>query len=63
MRLRELGWTDGQNIAIEYRWAEGRESRYAQFAAELVQRNVDIIVTAGTSAVLAVMKATSARKL
>jgi len=59
MRLRELGWTDGQNIAIEYRWAEGRESRYAQFAAELVQRNVDIIVTAGTSAVLAVMKATS----
>jgi putative ABC transport system substrate-binding protein len=59
MRLRELGWADGQNIAIEYRWAEGRESRYAQFAAELVQRNVDIIVTAGTPAVLAVMKATS----
>jgi len=59
MRLRELGWTDGQNIAIEYRWAEGHESRYAQFAAELVQRNVDIIVTSGTSAVLAVMKATS----
>jgi putative ABC transport system substrate-binding protein len=59
MRLRELGWTDGQNIAIEYRWAEGHESRYAQFAAELVQRKVDIIVTAGTTAVLAVMKATS----
>jgi putative ABC transport system substrate-binding protein len=59
LRLRELGWTDGQNIAIEYRWAEGRESRYAEFAAELVQRNVDIIVTAGTPAVLAVMKATS----
>jgi putative tryptophan/tyrosine transport system substrate-binding protein len=59
IRLRELGWMDGQNIAIEYRWAEGRESRYAQFAAELVQRNVDIIVTAGTPAVLAVMKATS----
>jgi len=59
MRLRELGWADGQNITIEYRWAEGRESRYTQFAAELVQRNVDIIVTAGTPAVLAVMKATS----
>jgi putative ABC transport system substrate-binding protein len=59
LRLRELGWTDGQNIAIEYRWAEGRESRYAEFAAELVQRKVDIIVTAGTTAVLAVMKATS----
>jgi hypothetical protein len=58
-RLRELGWNDGQNLAIEYRWAEGREDRYAAFAAELVQRKVDIIVTAGTPAVLAVMKATS----
>jgi putative tryptophan/tyrosine transport system substrate-binding protein len=58
-RLRELGWSDGRNIAIEYRWAEGREERYAEFAAELVRRKVDIIVTAGTPAVLAVMKATS----
>jgi putative ABC transport system substrate-binding protein len=58
-RLRELGWTDGQNIVIEYRWAEGRESRYAEFAAELVRRKVDIIVTAGTPAVLAAMKATT----
>jgi hypothetical protein len=32
-RLRELGWTDGRNLAIEYRWAEGRNERYAQNAA------------------------------
>ena len=58
-RLRELGWIEGSNIAIEYRWAEGREERYAEFAAELVQRKVDIIVTAGTTAVMSVKKATS----
>ena len=58
-RLRELGWIDGRNIAIEYRWAEGRDDRYAAFAAEFVQRGVDVIVTAGTSATMSVMKATS----
>ena len=58
-RLRELGWIDGRNIAIEYRWAEGREDRYAEFAAELVRRKVDIIVTGGTPAVIALMKETS----
>ena len=47
-RLRELGWIDGRDIAIEYRWAEGRDDRYAAFAAEIVQRRVDVIVTAGT---------------
>ena len=59
LRLRELGWIDGRNIAIEYRWAEGREDRYAEFAAELVRRKVEVIVTAGTPAVIALMKATS----
>ena len=58
-RLRELGWIDGRNIAIEYRWAEGRDDRYAAFAAEFVQRKVDVIVTAGTTATMAVKKATS----
>src|SRR5262245_60751979 len=58
-RLRELGWVDGRNVNIEYRWAEGREERYAQFAAEFVNRKVDVIVTAGTPAVIALMKATS----
>jgi putative ABC transport system substrate-binding protein len=59
-RLRELGWVDGRNIVIEYRWAEGRGDRYAEFAAELVRLNVDVIVTSGTAPVIAVMKATSA---
>jgi putative ABC transport system substrate-binding protein len=58
-RLRELGWIEGSNIGIEYRWAQGRDDRYAEFAAELAQRNVDVIVTAGTTAVMAVKKATS----
>jgi putative ABC transport system substrate-binding protein len=58
-RLQELGWVDGHNIAIEYRWAEGHQDRYAQFAAEFVRLKVDIIVTAGTEAAMAVKKATS----
>ena len=58
-RLRELGWIDGRDIAIEYRWAEGRDDRYAAFAAEFVQRRVDVIVTAGTAATMSVKKATS----
>src|SRR5215471_7067115 len=58
-RLRELGWIDGRDIAIEYRWAEGRDDRYAAFAAEFVQRRVDVIVTAGTTPTMSVKKATS----
>lgn len=57
-RLRELGWVDGRNLTIEYRWAEGVGSRYTQFAAEMVEKKVNLIVTAGTGAVIAVMKAT-----
>ena len=55
-RLRELGWIDGHNIAIEYRWGEGRDDLYAAFAAEFVQRRVDVIVTAGTTATMSVKK-------
>jgi ABC-type uncharacterized transport system substrate-binding protein len=58
-RLRELGWIDGQNIAIEYRWAEGREDCYAEFADEFVRRKVDVIVTASTAAVAAAKNATT----
>jgi putative tryptophan/tyrosine transport system substrate-binding protein len=58
-RLRELGWIDGYNLTIEYRWAEGREDRYNELAADLVRRKVDVIVTGGTSAVIAVKQATS----
>ena len=58
-RLRELGWVDGRNMTIEYRWAEGRADQYARHAAELVQMNVNVIVTAGTGPIITVMKATS----
>jgi putative ABC transport system substrate-binding protein len=58
-RLRELGWIEGRTVAIEYRWAEGRDERYAQIAAEFVRLKVDTIVTSGTQQVLAVKQATS----
>jgi ABC transporter substrate binding protein len=52
-RLRELGWIEGRNVAIEYRWAEGRSERYAEIAAEFVQIKVDVIVTTGAAALAA----------
>ena len=58
-RLRELGWIDGRDLAIEYRWAEGRNERYAEAAAELVRLKVDIIVTVATPATLAAKEATT----
>jgi len=58
-RLRELGWSEGRTIAIEYRWGEGREERFAEVAAEFVRLKVDIIVTSGTLAVMAAKRATS----
>jgi putative tryptophan/tyrosine transport system substrate-binding protein len=58
-RLRELGWMEGRTITIEYRWAEGREKRFAEIAAEFVRLKVDVIVTSGTPAVMASKKATS----
>jgi putative tryptophan/tyrosine transport system substrate-binding protein len=58
-RLRELGWIEGRTIAIEYRWAEGRDERYDEIAAEFVRLKVDVIVTYGTSPVLAAKQATS----
>ena len=58
-RLRELGWIEGRTIAIEYRWAEGSEERFAQIATELVRLKVDIIVTWGSAAVVAAKRATS----
>jgi len=58
-RLRELGWIDGRNIAIVYRWAEGRAERYDEVAAELVQLRVDVIVTSSTPPVIAAKRLTS----
>src|SRR5262245_40103347 len=57
-RLRELGWVEGRNVAIEYRWAEGRSERFAEIAAEFVRLKVDVIVTVVT-AVLDAKQATS----
>ena len=57
-RLGELGWIEGRTVAIEYRWAEGSNERFAEIAAEFVQIKVDVVVTVG-SAVAAVKQATS----
>ena len=59
-RLRELGWIEGRTVAIEYRWAEGRSERAAEIAAEFVRFKVDVIVTSGTSPVLAAKQAAAA---
>jgi putative tryptophan/tyrosine transport system substrate-binding protein len=48
-RLGELGWIEGKNVAIEYRWSQGRSERYAEIAAEFVSRKVDVIVTVGSA--------------
>jgi putative tryptophan/tyrosine transport system substrate-binding protein len=58
-RLRELAWIDGRNVAIEYRWAEGRNERYAENVAELVRLKVDVIVTVATPATLAAKQSTA----
>ena len=56
--LRELGYVEGQNIAIEYRYAEGAEERLLNLAAELVQLKVDIIFASGTTGTQAAKNAT-----
>lgn len=56
--LRELGHIEGQNISLEYRWAEGKLDRLPDLAAELVRLKVDVIVVGGTTAVRAAKQAT-----
>ena len=58
-RLGELGWIEGRTVAIEFRWAEGKEDSGPEVIAEFVRRKVDVIVTHSTSLVGAAMKATS----
>jgi putative tryptophan/tyrosine transport system substrate-binding protein len=61
--LRELGYQEGRNVVIEYRWAEGNYERFPALVAELLAVPVDVVVTAGTPATLAVKKATSTMPL
>ena len=51
-RLRELGWSEGDTVEIEYRWAQGRSDRVSEIAAEFERRKVDAIVTYGSAATI-----------
>jgi putative ABC transport system substrate-binding protein len=57
--LRDLGYVEGKNIIIDFKWAEGRAERLLDLAGELVRLKVDVLVTAGTPAVLAAKRATT----
>jgi putative ABC transport system substrate-binding protein len=59
-RLKELGWIENQNLAIEYRWAEGRYERFAEIASEFVRIKVDVIMTWSGGPVIAAKQATTA---
>ena len=58
-RLRELGWIEGRDVAIDYQYAEGHGERLPELAAKLVQRKVDVIVTSATAPIIAAKHATS----
>lgn len=58
--LRELGYVDGQNVTIEWRWSEGKPDRFPSLATEVVALKPDVIVASGTQAIRAAKRATSA---
>jgi putative ABC transport system substrate-binding protein len=58
-RLRELGWIENRTVTIEHRWAEGRDERFAEIAAEFIRLKVDVILTYATPSSIAAKKATA----
>src|SRR5215813_15297292 len=58
-RLQKLGWVEGENLLIEYRYGEGQDDRFPKFAAELVSMPVDVLVVWGTTAAFAAKRATA----
>ena len=58
-RLHELGWIENRTVSIEYRWAEGRDERFAEIAAEFIRLKVDVILTYATPSSIAAKKATA----
>ena len=56
--LHDLGYVEGRDFVMEYRWAEGHPDRLPELAADLVQAHVDVIVTGGTPATMAAKQAT-----
>ena len=57
--LRDLGYVEGKNLVIEFRWAEGKYERFPELAADLVRLKVDVIVTHGNPGIIAAKNATS----
>ena len=58
-RLRDLGWVEGRNVTIEYRWAAGESATFRKYANELVAAKVDVVVTTGNASARALQQATN----